>query len=157
MDILELFPTKVSPEPNTGCWIWYGGITKDGYGRLRTKSPRRMTLAHRYSLTLSGVDVPSAMNVCHLCDEPSCVNPQHLFVGTQRDNMQDCSRKKRFNSRQFSKNPKAKLSAQQFSDVLSIRRRFKRGEREALASRLGVTVAAISSLRSRHNFRTEAA
>ena len=89
----ERFWEKVSPEPNTGCWLWTGS-TSGGYGRLMETEERRLVAAHRFSYELHFGD-PGDLQVCHHCDTPACVNPQHFFLGTQSDNVQDCLRKGR--------------------------------------------------------------
>lgn len=76
-----------------GCCEWIGYKNRDGYGIFGARANR--ILAHRYAyMALSG-DVPKGLCVLHSCDNPSCVNPSHLFLGTQEDNMKDMGRKKR--------------------------------------------------------------
>jgi hypothetical protein len=101
--IAERFWDKVSPEPNSGCWLWTGGLA-NGYAVIqRGKRGEGLIKAHRLALTLSGVNVPDDLLVCHSCDVPLCVNPAHLYVGTQSDNMRDSHRRKR---RDYSKLPR---------------------------------------------------
>lgn len=80
---------------NSGCWLWKGAKTKSGYGLIWITEDKCNRLAHRVSYALhNGVD-PDALDVCHHCDTPLCVNPEHLFVGTRKDNILDCVAKQR--------------------------------------------------------------
>lgn len=74
--------------PECGCWIWTGRIQTAGYGVTR-----RRTLAHREAWERLIGRIPSGLYVLHRCDVKLCINPEHLFLGTQLDNIQDCSRK----------------------------------------------------------------
>lgn len=75
------------------CWLWTGNKLPHGYGLFGGKTSHRY--AHRYSYAKFKGPIPDGMFVCHQCDEPSCVNPDHLFLGTQKTNMEDCSKKDR--------------------------------------------------------------
>lgn len=79
------------------CWIWIGATDSGGYGQIRVKKngPLSLLRASHLSLLLVGRDVPAGFFACHSCDNPRCVNPEHLFHGTQVDNMQDCKTKGR--------------------------------------------------------------
>ena len=84
MNIIEKHSTK----NENGCWIWNRGKGRDGYGRLKVN--KIWHLAHRYSWEIYNHRSPSDMCVIHSCDNPACVNPDHLRLGTKSDNMQDC-------------------------------------------------------------------
>jgi hypothetical protein len=75
------------------CWIWKGGRTAQGYGIF--KQDKKPILAHRFSYEIHKGKIPIGMVMCHHCDNPSCVNPEHLFYGTPKDNRQDSLRKNR--------------------------------------------------------------
>ena len=91
----ERFWDKVEKSTNSdGCWIWQSAKTRRGYGRFWYKR-RYIVATHAALLFGKNVIVPNNMMVCHHCDNPECVNPDHLFIGTHYDNMQDCKRKGR--------------------------------------------------------------
>lgn len=75
------------------CWKWLGGKTKAGYGQLGID--RKTFYAHRLSYEMAHGPIPDNLYVLHRCDNPGCVNPDHLFLGTQTDNMRDASAKGR--------------------------------------------------------------
>ena len=75
------------------CWIWKGTIGTDGYGKLKRHG--RTIRAHRFFYAIHIGEIPKDLFVCHKCDTPSCVNPEHLFLGTHLENEQDKTRKGR--------------------------------------------------------------
>lgn len=95
-----------------GCWEWMGGRDKDGYANLGDKGRK----AHRYSFQRFNGKIPEKMCVCHSCDNPWCVNPRHLFLGTQAQNIKDKVDKKR--QAKGGKNGRSKLTE---SLVINIR------------------------------------
>ena len=89
--MLEIIPQrfieKISPEPNSGCWIWCAARLPFGYGTVKVSG--RPKVAHRAVWELLFGPIPGGKKILHKCDTPSCVNPAHLFMGTQADNVAD--------------------------------------------------------------------
>lgn len=103
--------TKLNPK--TGCWEWQG-TKRNGYGRLvvgsRKDGTRKSVSAHRASYEHFVGYIPDGMEICHKCDNPCCVNPDHLFAGTRQDNVNDRERKMRNITFCGEEHPKAKLT-----------------------------------------------
>lgn len=98
-ELLSKMLGKTYPEPNTGCWLWGGMVNACGYGIMKLADlPQFKTpLTHRISYFLHNGEFNYKLHVLHKCDTPSCVNPDHLFLGTHQDNMNDRTKKNRTN------------------------------------------------------------
>jgi hypothetical protein len=88
----EMFETLVEKHPS-GCWLWKFGRTTAGYGFKRIN--KKFYYAHRLSWELKNGPIPKGLFVCHKCDNPPCANPDHLFVGTCKENVWDALKKGR--------------------------------------------------------------
>jgi hypothetical protein len=95
MTLMDKFEARYIPVTESGCWLWIGRTGHFGYGIMPLGARGKRASAHRVSWELFRGQIPPGMNVCHHCDVPCCVNPLHLFLGTQKDNLQDCGRKGR--------------------------------------------------------------
>lgn len=93
--VQDRFMDKVMPEPNTGCWIWTAGTNIKGYGTFGIGQRRMSSTSHRVSYEMFVGEIPENMHVLHHCDNTFCVNPDHLWLGTNLDNMKDRSKKNR--------------------------------------------------------------
>jgi hypothetical protein len=87
------FRKRIGAPNERGCKEWTGHTIRTGHGQVRFMG--RLELSHRISYRLSVGEIPDGLCVCHECDNPPCCNPEHLFLGTQLDNMRDCARKGR--------------------------------------------------------------
>jgi len=86
--------------PN-GCWEWTGGLNRGGYGKTRVGF--RHVIVSRYVYEEMVAPIPAGLFVCHRCDNPKCMNPDHLFAGTQTDNIRDSIRKGRWHTKNRNK------------------------------------------------------
>lgn len=121
---------KSIPEPNSGCLLWLGAIGASGYPRLVWQN--HDWLAHRLAwMEANGRPIPDGLLVCHKCDVPACINPDHLFLGTPADNMVDMVRKGR---KKGGRKPP-------LSQVLGIREAA--GSLSEIARRFGVSVTTV--------------
>jgi hypothetical protein len=149
------FHEHYMPEPNSGCWIWLASINKRGYGQLMDNQSRQLlglpdrhpALAHRVSWTLHYGSIPNGFHVLHRCDQRWCVNPDHLFIGTNHDNCLDASQKGRLKGKNHAVGEQvatAKLNEDIVRQILTSKERGR-----YVARRLRVTEALISAIRHR--------
>lgn len=147
----KAFLSDVITDP---CWLWTGSRDAGGYGRISFRGRSRYT--HRVSYCihhecphLEGLVslpcvIPPGMMVCHRCDNRACVNPNHLFLGTARDNVRDRDRKNRANSPEGERNGLHKLTAAQVEAIRSA----KRTKKKELAKAFGVSRSTIYAIRA---------
>lgn len=95
----------------SGCIEWRGAKLPKGYGQLRLSHPiRKLETVHRLAWIMQSGDIPAGLDVCHRCDNPSCLNPAHLFLGTRKQNMEDMVAKGRSPYSPGEKSGKAKIT-----------------------------------------------
>lgn len=136
-EFAQRFWQKVDKGP--GCWIWTGASNRLGYGSVRRRP--LVYSAHRLSYELTYGLIRDGLWVLHRCDNPPCVRPDHLFLGTQRENNEDCARKQR--GRRIG-TPTSKLTE---SDVLQVRSLYEDGlTQRQIAETFGVTQVTISNV-----------
>ena len=138
---IERFWAKVAKGP--ACWTWLArSRDKDGYGLHKSRG--KQWRAHRFAWAATHGEEAGASLVCHRCDNPSCVNPSHLFLGTARDNFHDCLAKGRY-SPKGTGNAAAKLTA---GDAAKIRSLYASGGRsqQGIGQIFGVTQSTVSAV-----------
>lgn len=127
------------------CWIWTGAFDSDGYGTFTYRG--RTYKAHRFSLEqFLGAPIPAGLIVLHRCDNPPCVNPLHLNLGTNEDNVADRDRKGRV--QHGNHHSKAKVTS---ADVIEIRQSNE--PCRALATKFGINIMTVYAIRSRKTWR----
>ncbi len=143
----SLFEKHTIPEPNSGCLLWIGGFGENDYGVAHIAGTHGLsTAAHRIAWTLYRGEIPKGMCVLHRCDNPPCVNVNHLFLGTQSDNMKDAGRKGRM--KKGSAHHNAKISD---ADVVAIR--SSTGLQRDIAKKFGISRTNVSIIRSGKGWR----
>lgn len=143
----------IHPVLKTRCWIWFGGKYANGYGFFKP-SCKIAIRAHRYSWIFHHGPIVDDLLVCHACDNPSCVNPSHLFLGTHSDNKIDSCKKGRHTGNPGEQNGRAIFTNEQ---VLEIRKRYqprhKKNGARAIARELNVHPMTIYYIISGQSYR----
>lgn len=136
----ERFESNYEADPVSGCWLWTASTGSHGYGQIGNAA--KMLLAHRVAWEFRVGPIPAGAFLCHRCDVRRCVNPAHLFVGSQTDNMRDAKAKGRTCRGQS--RPLAKLNEE---DVRLIRRLRVDGlGMLTIARRFGVAKATVQDV-----------
>lgn len=138
-EAIDRFESRIQRDANAkGCWKWKGYVSPHGYGEISIK--HRSVRANRFSYTLYNGAIPDGLNVLHSCDNPACVNPAHLFVGTHADNIKDKVSKQR--QARGVNHGMAKITP---AIVYSIRMLARAGKTQKFIAQLvGLTQAAVS-------------
>jgi len=150
ISIQERFEAKIIFIPEENCHTWGGRVKqRSPYGEFDLWGNKSM-LAHRYAWTIYRGEIPPGAYVCHHCDNPGCVNPDHLFLGTQQDNMDDMAKKGRGGDFRGESSPRAKLNS---ALVVDIKKELSGGTRQkVIAQRYGVTPGTISKINTKRSW-----
>ena len=125
---------------DSGCHEWMGARDRNGYGYFRRKG------AYRFAWEQANGPIPTGMSVCHHCDNPPCVNPEHLFLGTHQDNIRDMAQKGRGTN--WERNRHAKLTEDEVRAILDDSRVHR-----LIAVDYGVTLRTIDRIKNRYTWR----
>ena len=142
----ERFEEKYIPVTESGCWIWTGAASKWGYGYLKIKGI--MYRAHRIAYELYRGSIPEGMFVCHKCDVRSCVNPDHLFVGTHADNMADREAKGRSNPPYGEAHWMAKLTEDKIKKIQT-----EEGTNREIAEKYNISTTTVWRIKHKETWR----
>ena len=155
--VMNRFTEKFIPEPMSGCWLWIGAIKRDPRYRTNdrplfhvgSRVTKRLRPASHVAWELYHHPMPADMCVLHTCDNPMCVNPDHLFLGTRIDNVRDMDAKgrRRNGPRLGERNHAAKITA---DIVQNIRQSVEKGA--VLAKRYGLSSSTITNIRHRQSW-----
>lgn len=126
-----------------GCWEWTGRRSRRGYGEFDVNGGR--VQAHRMAWALAHGPIPHGLLVCHSCDNPACVRPDHLFLGTQSDNMRDMAAKGRHAYPSGEAHPQARVSDEQADEIRAL---YECGDlsQAALGTRFGICQTQVSRI-----------
>ena len=141
------------PEPNSGCLLWMGAALTKGYGIAQWGKRGNKFLVHRLAWQAANGPIPEGKVICHKCDVPACINPTHLFAGTQSENIKDMYAKGRVSRYRGQaplggmKHPAAKLTDEIVRQIRSDSRPAK-----AWAAEIGVHQMTIYKIRNRRSW-----
>lgn len=146
----ERFWTKVDKRGHDDCWLWTAHFNGNGYGEIKADAPQRRNLiASRVAWELTSGPIPIGLMVLHKCDTPACVNPRHLRLGDQLDNMGEASQRDRTAS--GSRHGVSKITE---ADALEIKRRLAKGEaQEKIGRDYGLSQTAVGFIKRGKTWR----
>ena len=139
---IKSFSDRLELDEETGCWNWTGARARDGYGRM--KRGGKSIAAHRYAFEKLVAPIPDGACVLHSCDNPACCNPDHLRVGSQKDNIHDAINRGRFVA------PRQKLTLAQVDEIKS-----SSASNRELGECFGVHATTIRDVRSGRTFASK--
>lgn len=149
------FWSNTKKNENTGCIEWIRGLNDRGYGMLRVSTGKSMK-AHRFAWELVNGKIPDGKMVLHKCDNPPCCNPEHLFLGTQKDNLEDMTRKgrrwpgnpERFGPQDGENNNRSKLKKENVLEIKHLLREGKKSHGE-IAKKFNVSRVTITLINTK--------
>lgn len=150
LTLQQRFEAKITREPTSGCWLWMGTREASGYGHFSVD--RRRMRAHRMAWTLYRGEIPPGKFVCHHCDVPECVNPDHLFLGTPQENSTDMKRKGRH--RRGEQHHAARLTRNQVDEIRKLLKEGKLLQRE-IAALYGICCETVGNIKRGKNWRQQ--
>ena len=140
----ERFWGRVEPITESGCMIWMGHVGHAGYGHIGIN--HKVKRAHRVAWEEVNGPIPEGMHLCHRCDVPCCVNPDHMFIGTHSDNMADMYKKGR--SAFGEKHGNSKVTESQVIEILSDSRKYN-----DICADYGITLGTLSAIKNRKTWK----
>ena len=142
--VKDRFESKIAYESMSGCWLWTASLDRQSYGYFFSNKTEK---AHRVSYKLYKGPIPEGLSVCHKCDVPSCVNPDHLWLGTHKDNERDKIAKGRAVYARGESHTRAKLTEDAVIDI----RKKEMSQRE-YARKYGVSRTSIGWVQRRQSW-----
>ena len=137
---------KIDFDATPGCWEWSGAKVQQGYGLIKRKDGAQLR-AHRVAYELAYGEIPAGMFVCHRCDNPRCIRPSHLFLGSHDENMADMVIKNRVARMCGESNGSAKLGSDEVISIRAIVDSYSR-----IARRFGISPSAVGLIKRRERW-----
>lgn len=150
---IDNFWSHVDIKGEGECWEWMASCYSFGYGQVGVN--HKTYSAHRFSWMITNGEIPERLCILHHCDNPQCVNPNHLFIGTNQDNVTDREKKGRGKIKGGEKNINAKLTNEQVAEIRKLYIRNKRGQSSvALGDKFGVDSSVILRIVNNETWKT---
>lgn len=138
---------------SNGCWLYQGAIKKTGLGYGWVGLNGKQMGAHRASWIVKNGPIEKDLCVCHKCDVPSCINPDHLFIGTQSENMKDAYKKKRKKpiNQGGQTNPSSKLTLNQVREIRAML--SEKVKQKTIAEKFNISQVAVSNIKTERRWK----